>query len=470
MPTFRDIPSIEQLRQRESVRSLERTHGHRAVVDALRAETEAMRRRVAEGTAPPEVARAIEDALPARLDETTAASLRPVINATGVILHTNLGRAPLAAAAIARIASLSNGYTNLEYDIARGARGHRDVHAERLVCRITGAASAVVVNNNAAATLLTLAALAAGREVLVSRGELVEIGGGFRIPDVMAQSGARLREVGTTNRTRIADYAAAISDRTGLILRVHPSNFRIQGFTERPSLESLVELGRRFDVPVADDVGSGYVRLDEDVPALRNEPDVRATIAAGADVVMFSGDKLLGGPQCGVIAGSEAAVAGIRRHPLMRALRVDKLTLAALEATLAEYAAGRASQSVPVARMIGMTPEEIGQRADALAARLIAAGLDAAVIDGVSTIGGGSAPGSALPTRVVVLSCPGQSADAIEAALRAQSPAVIARIEGDRVLLDLRTVRPDQDELLLIRVLAATTPTPGTIASQKEGG
>ncbi len=327
----------------------------------------------------------------------------------------------------------------------KGARGRRDAHAERLICHLTGAGAAVIVNNNAAATLIALAALAAGREVIISRGELVEIGGGFRVPDVMAQSGAVLREVGTTNRTRVSDYAAAISERTALILRVHPSNFRIEGFTERPTLEDLVNAGRRFGVPVAEDLGSGYLGVPARDDVLADEPVAAASIGAGANLVMFSGDKLLGGPQAGIIAGTEAAVSSIRRHPLMRALRADKMAYAALEATLEEYAAGRASDTVPVARMIAMSADAIGRRADALAGRLVQDGLSADVVGGSSAIGGGSAPGADLPTRLVAIRAP---ASRLEAALRAQRPPVIARIENDRVVLDLRTVFPDDDALL----------------------
>jgi L-seryl-tRNA(Ser) seleniumtransferase len=457
MAGFRDIPSIERLRQRETIRRLEEAHGHHAVVEALRAETADVRARLAQDAAPDDPGAAIEAALPARLAAASAPSLRRVINATGVILHTNLGRAPLSASAAERAARLAAGYGNIEYDVAAGRRGRRDTHAEALLRTITGAEAAVVVNNNAAAVLIVLAALAGGREVLISRGELVEIGGGFRIPDVMAQSGARLREVGTTNRTRLADYAAAISERTGLILRVHPSNFRIEGFTERVAVRDLVALGRRFGVPVAEDLGSGYLGFAPEIPALRDEPDVRESVAAGTDIVMFSGDKLLGGPQSGIIAGATAAVARVRQHPLMRALRVDKITYAALEATLAEYAAGRAA-SIPVAAMILMTAEEAGRRAEAIAARLQECeGIAAAVTDGESTIGGGSAPGSALPTRLVAIDPLRASAQAFEAALRAQSPPVIARIEDGRVLLDPRTVAPEDDALLAALVCEAVS-------------
>jgi L-seryl-tRNA(Ser) seleniumtransferase len=454
MSDLRVIPSIEQLRQREAMRALETRYGREALLDALRGETAALRSRLATGHVAAvtvgEAVHEIEIGTEKRLRDAMRPSLVRVINATGVIVHTNLGRAPLSDAALARVTAVAGGYTNLEYDVARGARGKRDVHAEKLIARLTGAEAGLVVNNNAAATMIVLAALAAGREVIISRGELVEIGGGFRVPDVMAQSGAVLREVGTTNRTRANDYAAAINDRTALILRVHPSNFKVVGFTERPALEELVALGRRFKVPVAEDLGSGWLGwpVREDLPeALRDEPIVSESIAAGADVVCFSGDKLLGGPQAGIIAGRQEAIDRIRRHPLMRALRVDKLTYAALEATLEEHAIGHHGD-VPVERMLRMTRDEIGRRADALASSLNKSGWTARVIDGMSTVGGGSAPGSELPTRLVELTKDGMSADQIEQHLRAQDPPVIARIENDRVVLDLRTVLFEESDTL----------------------
>ena len=371
---------------------------------------------------------AIEAAAAARLDDDFRPSLRPVINATGVIIHTNLGRAPLAArrhrAGRRRRAAATRRSNTTS---PRGARGRRDVHAEALLCRLTGAEAAVVVNNNAAATLLVLAALAAGREVIVSRGELVEIGGGFRVPDVMAQSGAILREVGTTNSTRGTTIAAAISDRTALILRVHPSNFRIEGFTERPSLTELVALGKRFNVPVAEDLGSGHLaanpasdrgqtRVRSGSDPLGDEPAVDESIAAGVDVCCFSGDKLLGGPQAGIIVGRAALIERIRTHPLMRALRVDKMTYAALEATLAEYAAGRAATTVPVQRMLTMTADEMRARAGRARRQRSprVAGWRADVIDGVSAIGGGSAPGVELPTWLVAIERDGTPPEALE--------------------------------------------------------
>ena len=390
----RSIPSIEQVRQRPAVASLEARYGRRAVLEALRAEADCVREALRQGASYPDVAEVIERNAAARMEWMAAFSLRPVINATGVIIHTNLGRAPLGAAAVARVAEIAAGYSNLEYDLDAGARGRRDVHAERLICRLTGAEAACVVNNNAAATLITLAALAAGREAIVSRGELVEIGGGFRVPDVMVQSGVVLREVGTTNRTRASDYAAAIGDRTAVIL------------------------------------------------------EVRTTLAEGADIVMFSGDKLLGGPQAGIIAGASGPIEQIRRHPLMRALRVDKMTYAALEATLLSYAVERTGE-VPVARLIAATAGEIGARAAALAAALAGRPLTGVVIDGLSTIGGGSAPGATLSTRLLQLHHTMLSANALEARLRRLDPPIIARIENDAVVLDLRTVLPGEDTTLL---------------------
>jgi L-seryl-tRNA(Ser) seleniumtransferase len=472
MSSYRVIPSVDQLRRRPSVAALESLYGHEAVVDALRAEAEEIRVALGAGAPVPETSDAAAEAIVtrahARLTGTMAPSLKRVLNATGVIIHTNLGRAPLATPAIERIRALASGYTNLEYDLATGERGARDTHAEQLLCRLTGAEAAVVVNNCAAATLLVLAALSRGREVLVSRSELVEIGGGFRVPDVMAQSGAQLREVGTTNRTRVGDYALAISDRTGAILRVHPSNFRIEGFTARATLAEIVGLARRFDLPVVEDLGSGFVAPrewragesgDTEVPtALAREPTVQATIAAGVDVVCCSGDKLFGGPQAGLILGRASALARVRRHPLMRALRVDKLTYAAIEATLIEYVAGRAAETIPVLRMALLSADSIDARAQVVAGRLRDAGHSADVIDGFSTIGGGSAPGSELPTRLIAIGLPGLSPDALEARLRRLDPPVIARIEHDRVLLDLRTIAAEEDDELtelLSRTVAA---------------
>jgi L-seryl-tRNA(Ser) seleniumtransferase len=444
----RRIPSIEQLRQRPAVAQLEARFGRHVVVDALRVEAGRVRNALARGTTIVDVTDEIERGVAASLEREAAPSLRPVINATGVIIHTNLGRAPLGAAAAARVVEIAAGYSNLEYDLEEGARGRRDVHAERFICRLTGAEAACVVNNNAAATLITLAALASGREVIVSRGELVEIGGGFRIPDVMAQSGAILREVGTTNRTRVADFGAAINERTAAILRVHPSNFRIEGFTERPSVAELARLSKRFNLPLIEDAGSGYLQppgSDGSVTGpLRDEPSIGATIEAGVDLITFSGDKLFGGPQAGIIAGKAELIQTIRCHPLMRALRVDKMTYAALEATLQAYNANRLLE-VPVRHMIAAPLEGIGDRAMRLVEALKSSQISANVVDGVSTVGGGSAPGSAIPTRLVRLTLNSLSATALEDRLRTLDPPIIARIQDDHVVIDLRTVLPHQD-------------------------
>jgi L-seryl-tRNA(Ser) seleniumtransferase len=445
MASPRSIPSIDQLLQRPGLETHVRTYGRGAVVDALRAAAD-LWRAAPQGDA----GDWIEAHATATLAAASAPSLTPVINATGVIVHTNLGRAPLARAAIERAADVATGYSNLEYDLAAGERGSRHVHAERLLCALTGAEAAVVTSNNAAATMLVLATLATGREVIVSRGELVEIGGGFRVPDIMAQSGAVLREVGTTNRTRVSDYAAAISDRTALILRVHPSNFRIEGFTERPALADLAALAHRFNLPLFEDLGSGWLGVPHSAPwpdALRDEPSVRDSVAADVDLIAFSGDKLLGGPQCGLIVGRAAWVDKVRKHPLMRAVRAGKQTYAALEATLALWQQEARRTDIPVVAMLLMPIEQIDQRARALAAK-IASELITEVIEGASTIGGGAAPQSVIPTRLLSIKSPTKSAAALEAALRATTPPVITRIQQDAVLVDLRTVAPEHDDVL----------------------
>jgi L-seryl-tRNA(Ser) seleniumtransferase len=464
MSDFRLIPSIELLRQRPSVRALETRFGADAAVAALRAAAADVRAAMAGGdsnlSTEAAVVERVEDLAAIRLRDAFRPSLQPVINATGVIIHTNLGRAPLAESAIDRVAEVARGYSSLEYDLARGSRGKRDVHAEALLCRLTGAEAAIVVNNNAAATMLMLAALAAGREVIVSRGELVEIGGGFRIPDVMALSGAILREVGTTNKTRGSDVGAAINEKTALILRVHPSNFRIEGFTERPSLTELVTIGNNFHIPVAEDLGSGHLAagLGSDLgqtwvrpgsDPVGTEPAVCDSIRDGVDACCFSGDKLLGGPQAGIIVGRSALIARMRTHPLMRALRVDKMTYAALESTLIEYAAGRATTTVPVQRMLTASADEIRTRAGALTSALGSVpGWRCEVLPGMSAVGGGSAAGVDLPTWLAAIARDTLSADALETRLRLQTPPIVGRIENRRVVLDLRTVLPSQDALL----------------------
>ena len=453
----RVIPSIEHLRQRPRVSELAASYGRDATLGALREAAADLRASLAASATDvggaEEAAQRIEAGAAARLGAALAPSLTAVINATGVIVHTNLGRAPLAPAAIARIGEVARGYSNLEYDLAAGGRGSRASHASALLTRLTGAEATVVVNNNAAAVLLVLTALAAGREAIISRGELVEIGGGFRIPDVLRQSGAALREVGTTNRTRIADYAAAIGERTAAILRVHPSNFRIEGFTERPELREVAALGARFDVPVVEDLGSGLLAA---TPGTAGEPTVRASIEAGVAACTFSGDKLIGGPQAGIVAGRRTVIDQVRSHPLMRALRVDKLTYAALEATLLEHAAGRAAGTVPVARMITTPVADLEARAEALRARLGALpGSTVSVQATEAAIGGGSTPGVTVPSRAVALEPQDRTAADLAAALRGGRPAVVGRVAEGRVLLDLRTVDPAGDDALAKAVVEA---------------
>lgn len=444
VPDFRVIPSIDSLRQRPIVAALEREYGPTAVVEELRRAADAIRASILDGhgyDSAEAAAAAIEQRIGRTLPREIAGSLRPVINATGVIVHTNLGRAPLAASALRRVADVARGYCNLEYDLDEGRRGSRAVHAEALLTALTGAEAAVVVNNNAAAAMLILSALGSGREVVISRGELVEIGGGFRVPDVMSQSGAVLREVGTTNRTRIADYQAAIGPRTALLLRVHPSNFRIEGFTERPSLPEMVAAASEAGIPLVEDLGSGC--LTENAS---EEPTVQQSIAAGVDLVCFSADKVLGGPQAGIIVGRKPLVQQIQRHPLMRALRVDKLTLAALEGTLIEYRADRAETAVPVLRMLAVTAEDIEERARRIAERLPQDRWLVTLMSGASAVGGGSAPGVGLPTVLIALAHREWSPDTLEERLRALTPPIIGRIEADTVVLDLRTVLEEQDE------------------------
>ncbi len=456
---LRTIPSVDELLGRPLLGALSQRAGRALVLDATREVLAAVRAELGEGrSAGPRVndAQTIERRIAQRVEEWLAPSLRPVINATGVVLHTNLGRAPVSRQALDHLREAAAGYSNLEYDLSAGARGKRDAHTAGLLARLLGAESAIVVNNNAAAIFLVLRALATGGEVIVSRGELIEIGDGFRIPDILAASGARLREVGTTNRTRLADYEAAIGPETRLLLRVHPSNFRIVGFTERPSLEELVALGRRRGLPLCEDLGSGC--LVDLKPQGIDEPVAGASFDAGVSIATFSGDKLLGGPQAGIIAGRKDLVGRVRRDPLFRALRVDKLTIAALEATLQSYLC-EAFDEVPVLRMIREPAGAIRRRAEAFVARLgEAAGAQLEIVSGHSVVGGGSTPGKSLPTWLVSARSERHSAAALEEKLRrpgAATTPVVARIENDRLVLDLRTVFPDQEEALAAALAAA---------------
>jgi L-seryl-tRNA(Ser) seleniumtransferase len=451
---LRHIPSVDELLAQPKLRALAERMDRGVVVEVARAVLADLRARISGETnfaALALEAGALEAQIAELVERLLARSLVPVINATGVVLHTNLGRAPLAAEVAEHLRETATQYSNLEYNLEAGERGKRDVHTARLLERLTGAEAAIVVNNCAAAVLLVLAALAKGGEALVSRGELIEIGDGFRIPEIMAESGAVLREVGTTNRTRIADYERAINEKTRLLLRVHPSNFRMTGFTERATLEELVELGRRAGLPVMEDLGSGCL-VDLSEQGLE-EPVARASIEAGASVVTFSGDKLLGGPQAGIIAGKKEIVQRIRRHPLFRALRVDKMTIAALEITLGAYLRG-AFDEIPALRMIRLTAAEIARRAENLLRELrpeLPLGeVEVEVADESSLIGGGSTPAQELPTRVIRIASARYSAAQLEQRLRKapRGVAVIARVEGERLVLDLRTVLPEQESAL----------------------
>jgi L-seryl-tRNA(Ser) seleniumtransferase len=455
---YRELPSVGELLRTEDVVALTVEAGVAPVTDGARVVLARLRQEISAGLLDRPglqlALQGVKGAIEEHLRRALGYSLRPVINATGVILHTNLGRAPLADAALAHISETAGCYSNLEFEIELGKRGKRDVHVERLFRRLladgtkdAAGIATIVVNNNAAAVLLALNTLAEGGEVIVSRSELVEIGGSFRIPEVMAKSGAVLCEVGTTNRTRIADYENAINDRTRLLLRVHRSNFEITGFTAHASTAELVELARQRGLPLMEDLGSGAL-VDLATFGVASEPSVLDSLRAGVDVVTYSGDKLLGGPQSGLISGRRDLVARMRSNSLFRALRVDKLTYAALEATLLAYAK-RDHDAIPALKMMRLTKDEIGRRAEAVAARVRAPKLPVEVIDGESVIGGGAAPSSVLPTRLLAVSCDGLSADELAARLRASDPAIIARVEEGRVLLDLRTVFPEQDEVIV---------------------
>jgi L-seryl-tRNA(Ser) seleniumtransferase len=459
---LRKLPKADRLLEAADRAGLLARLGRGPVMEAVRADLERIRKAVLGGGVCP-TPEAIEEALVARLADAARGTLRPVVNATGVVIHTNLGRAPLSDDAIAAMRRASEGYTNLEYDLEAGERGDRHVHAEGALCRLTGAEGAVALNNNASAVMLALAALMEARpsgdapadgppEVVVSRGQLVEIGGGFRIPDVLRRSGAALVEVGTTNRTYLADYAQAIGPRTRILLSVHRSNFRLSGFTHDASLEELVALARERDLWTVDDLGSGSF-LDTAPFGLGDEPTVPVRVRAGPDLVCFSGDKLLGGPQAGILAGRGEAIRRVKRHPLVRALRLDKVTLAALSATLAHYERGEAAARIPIWRAIGLAPEALRERAEGWRAALGEAGGSCEVRASRSAVGGGSLPEVTLPTFVLAL--PAGDADGLAARLRRADPPVVARIEEDRVVLDPRTVMPSEDDAVIGAVRAA---------------
>src|SRR6202051_41814 len=458
---LRQIPSVDELLVQPRLAALAERVDRGVLVEVTRTVLADLRAGIAgEGAAAVLTvdASSLEERIAAMVERVLASSLEPVINATGVILHTNLGRAPLSAAVIEEFRRSATSYSNLEYDLEAGARGKRDVHTAQMLERLTRAESAIVVNNCAAAVLLVLAALAKGGEVIVSRGELIEIGDGFRIPEIMAQSGAILREVGTTNRTRIADYENAITENTRLLLRVHPSNFTITGFAEKPTLEELVALSERTNLPLAEDLGSGcLVDLFE---AGITEPLVRQSIEAGVSLVMFSGDKLLGGPQAGIIAGKKDLVQRVRRHPLFRALRMRKLTIAALEVTLNAYLRS-AWEEIPAQRMIRLTTEELQQRAESFLRQapslFPSADAKMEIADGFSLAGGGSTPDQSLSSKIIRVSSPKYAAAKLEQRLRRPDlgPSVIARVEENRVILDLRTVFPEQEPQLAASLAVA---------------
>lgn len=464
---LRSLPSIDWLLARPTAVELSGRLSRDLVRNLLREATDDLRRELsgrnekAAAWSKDGVVAEIERRLAEKARRISRRSLRKVLNASGVVIHTNLGRAPLPVDALEAITEISSRYSNLEYDLESGGRGRRETHCAGALSRLTGCEAAVVVNNNAAAVLLVLNSLAEGAEVIVSRGELVEIGDSFRIPDIMQKSGARLREVGTTNRTRLSDYQQAINDNTKLILRVHPSNYRIVGFAQRPTVQEIAELANRAGIPSYEDLGSGCL-IDLQRYGILGEPVVSASLGAGISVVSFSGDKLLGGPQSGVVAGAHAIIERVRKNPLMRVLRVDKLTYAALEATLEIYERGAAESEIPVIRAIATSREEIAERADGLRRRVAESCTELTVEleDGESVIGGGSAPEVKLKTVLVSLKHHSLSAGDVEARLRGCAVPVIARTERDHVLIDLRTVMPDVEELLLDAIIALERDAP----------
>jgi L-seryl-tRNA(Ser) seleniumtransferase len=454
MPDLRSLPSVDLLLQDPLVLTWTETYGRPITVKAIRFTLDRIRQQYL-----------IEQKIPTRreilsnteklLVEWTSSSLLPVINASGVILHTNLGRAPLSREAIQAMHDVASGYSNLEFDLKSGRRGSRLVHAEDLLKQLTGAGAALIVNNNAAAVLLVLIALARRKRVVLARSQMVEIGGGFRVPDVMKQSGAKLVEIGTTNRVHLTDYEQAISaEPIALVLRAHRSNFRIIGFTSEPSLGDIVQVAHAAGLPVVDDLGSGSL-LDTTRFGMGAEPTVQESLAAGADLVCFSGDKLLGGPQAGIIIGRPDLVAKLKKHPLARAIRADKLCLAALSATLLHYLKDQAETHVPIWRMISTPAEVLQSRVAEWAARLG----QGEVISGFSTVGGGSLPGETMPTFLLALDLP--SPNRLLALLRSGKPPVIARIEDERVILDPRTILPEQEPIflsILEQLLDQTSP------------
>ena len=443
---FRNLPSVDSVLSTDAVAGAVKAYSREWVVSLVRQELEDARAQVGNGEDAP-TAQELADTVCRRVQSTVRTEPRPLINATGVVIHTNLGRAPLSRTALEAITQASSGYSNLELDLESGRRGSRQSHLQSLLRQLTGAQAALAVNNNASALLLGLSALASGKEVIVSRGEAVEIGGGFRIPDVLRQSGATLVDVGTTNRTYTRDYEEAITENTGAMLKVHASNFRVEGFTASVESQELVELGRKYNIPVLHDVGSGSL-LPTEKYGLAHEPMPQESISDGMGLVFFSGDKLLGGPQAGIVVGQTELVQMLEKHPLARAVRIDKLSLAALTATLLHYLADEAETEVPVWRMISDPQEKIKERATNWQAQVVG---NSSVETSRSAIGGGTLPGETLPTWVLALDCQIVSggAEEITSRMRSDEPPVMARIEEDRVLLDPRTVAPEEDEDLI---------------------
>jgi L-seryl-tRNA(Ser) seleniumtransferase len=453
---FRNLPSVNEVLQLPAIQALGRDHAHELIVATVRQELSALRQRIGQGECLD--GQANDEGVAARVVERLSRELRPklraVINATGIVLHTNLGRAPIAEAAAQAACEAAHGYLNLELDLETGKRSSRQIAIREWVCRLTGAESATAVNNNAAATVIALRALCQGKEVIVSRGQLIEIGGSFRIPEIMAVSGATLREVGTTNITRLADYERAIGPNTGALMQVHTSNYRVSGFTKAVSLSDLVALGKKRGLPVIDDIGSGAL-LDFRRFGFQGEPIARESIAAGVDLVLFSGDKLLGGPQAGILAGRKEFIQKIEKDPLMRAFRLDRMTLAALEATLRIYLnEERALQEVPTLRLLGTPLQELRQRAEALAAQLrdVEELATVTVREDVAYVGGGSLPDQAMKTYVVEIEARGLSDAELAYRLRTGIPAVIGRLREGKLVLDVRTIFPQQEAALLMAV------------------
>ena len=443
---FREIPSVNETLRHQQVSNLVARYSHDSIVEMVRDELAAARRAVAEGEDPPSI-----ETVARSVANRAASAWRPwpetVINATGVILHTNLGRAPLSDESVEAASVAASAYSDLEFDLESGKRGSRQAHISRLVCQATGAEAALVVNNNASAVMLGLAAVAAGKEVIVSRGEAVEIGGGFRIPDVLRQSGATLVEVGTTNRTYARDFEAAITDNTGAILSVHASNFRVMGFTHAPTTAELVQVGDRNGVPVLHDLGSGCL-LDTRPYGLAYEPRPQESVRAGVALGFFSGDKLLGGPQAGIIVGKRDCVNAVASHPLARAVRIDKMSMAALSATMLHYIRDEPTETIPIWRMISAPLDELRARASNWKN---SAGPWADITESRAAIGGGSLPGETIESVALRLDCDalGKSPEEILATLRHSDKPIIGRIEDDAVLLDVRTVLPIQDSVII---------------------